>query len=352
MIEQSTSSVSIISAKLSNQSNPKKDVLNLKNVSFNEIVQSLSQKFESNLKKIKFGPFDFKNHTHLFQTLVKSIEDNQYRGWIHLSKNCLNEEQWQKLNDLCSKNHLKGLQIYAIDYPKGVVPGFYDMNHTLYNEEKSEVVDSQVRWILTQSLHRFFPDKNIDAIFDFGAGQSPEALYMARKGIEIKTYVAVDHDGDELDKLEERLPDSYKAKLEKFKDPFVTYNGQKSFDLFLACFTFPYRTKADFPQVWNKAVSLIKMGGIMAFHLYGEPLQKNQSHTYHTLHEIENLLKKEFSEFEIVEENKACQNVYHHFYSEGNKFQIKTLENFTFTETYGGENPEWGILYHIIAKKI
>lgn len=309
----------------------------------------------SELKALYFEYVDFRNNSSLFRELIREINEKEFCHWLYVRKEFLTKEQWLDLSKLCNTNQLKGLQVYAVDFPQGVVPEYFHMNQTRYNEVKTFIVDKQVRWTLEEALRRYFPNKNIENVFDFGAGLSPEILCLAKNNVELKKIVAADFDVGQLEKLRAALKSPYKEMLETFGGAFIKYNENCKFDLFLSSFTLPYRTPDQFPEVWKKAVSMTKSGGVMAFHLFGKPKNPRADLTYHRLKEIKKLLMPICSEYEILVEypNGSCQFVY---WSDGKEHTSKkTIKfepgDFRRTDVYGGSEADWGSLFHIIAKK-
>ena len=166
------------------------------------------------LKALYFEHVDFRNDEILFKELVREICEKEYCRWIHLRKEFLTNEQWLELSKLCNTNKLKGLQIYAADYPQGVVPDYFHMNQSRYNEVKTFIVDKQVRWTLEEAVKRYFPNRTIESVFDFGAGLSPEILCLAKNKADVKKIVAADFDEGQLERLRTSLPSPYKEMLE------------------------------------------------------------------------------------------------------------------------------------------
>jgi hypothetical protein len=335
----------------------KKSVLKrIENVSQSSIGKVLG-KIAAQKDKLSYEDIILKDNPQLFEELISDVQEREFTGWIYVKKSSVSDDQWQKLSDLCNTNRLKGLQVYAVDFSQGVVPGFLHMNQTRYNEAKTFVAGEQVRWILTNSLKRYFPEGNVESVFDFGAGQSPEIQCMAKNNIGLKKIVAADFDGGELEKLKNALPASYQERLETFEGAFVKYQADTRFKLFMSSFTLPYRTPDQFEEVWNKLVSMTDSEGVMAFHLFGAPKNPHANLTYHKLAEIKKMLKKVACEFEILVEkpNGSLEFV---FWSDGQEKTRKEsqvvnfdIKHFKKTDVWGGEEPEWGTLFHIIAKK-
>ena len=99
---------------------------------------------------------------------------------------------------------------------------------------------------------------------------------------------------------------------------------------------------------------MTKKDGVMAFHLFGKPNNPRSDLTYHTLKEIKKLLRPICSEYEILVEypNGSCQFVY---WTDGKELTSKkpvmfTPRDFRRTDVFGGTDPEWGTLFHVIAQ--
>lgn len=311
-------------------------------------------KFFEEAVEIRLETVNFKTEEKLFEQLITTIQKANFNRWLYVSKVHLNENQWSQLSKLCNTNQLKGLQVYAVDYFQGVVPEYVHMNQTLYNEAKTFIAEHQVRWTLLQALERYFPKMSINSVFDFGAGYSPELLYLTKKLANLETIVAADFDKQQLEKLRNAFSPHYQEKLETFAGPFVNYDPKNKFDLFLSSFTFPYRAPEEFPAVWKKAVSMTQPGGVMAFHLFGKPVSPIKEMTYHTLKQIRHLLISICSEFEILVEYKDGSSLFVYWMdgveSHTNKEVLFKPKDFNKTDVYGGDTPEWGTLFHIVAK--
>lgn len=297
---------------------------------------------------------DFVKHKEQFEIVLQEVVQTGFNRWLYVRKELLTDQQWQALSRLCNTNRLKGLQVYAADFFCGVVPGYLHMNQTRYNEAKSFIAEYQVRWTLQQALERYFPKMAIESVFDFGAGLSPELLYLTKNFAKLERIVAADFDLSQLEKLREAFDPPYREKLETFGGAFINYEGSGRFDLFLSSFTFPYRAPDQFPAVWEKAVGMTRPGGVMAFHLFGKPATPLADMTYHRQKEIMKLLAPICSEFEILVEyaDGSCLFVYwmNGVEKHSRKQVLFEPHDFHKTDIYGGEHPEWGKLYHIVAK--
>lgn len=310
----------------------------------------------NDLSALFFERVKFKEDRELFQGLVENICEKKYHQWLYVKKEFLSDEQWSTLSQLCNSNDLKGLQVHAIDFPPdGVVRGYFHMNQTRYNEIKILIAEQQVRWTLRQALQRYFQDRPVETVFDFGAGFSPELLFLAKNDKQMQKIVAADFDAGQLKKLKKFLHPPYNKRLETFGGAFINYEVKSKFDLFISSFTFPYRTPDQFAAVWHKAVSMTKAGGVMAFHLFGSPQNPHPDLTYHTREQIKQLLESICIEFEILTEYPKGDFEFG-YWCAGGEVQFKlppvtfTPGDFKRTDIYGGDEPEWGTLFHIVAR--
>lgn len=247
---------------------------------------------------------------------------------IHVDLGTLTEKQKLVLSELTGRNHLKGLKI--VDVGGGELP--IHSNWEVYADQKEKAYKKGMHETTKKALTYFKGEngKNPDFVLDFGAGTGQDTVNLALEGC--PKIWAVDGDEGSLAILRRNLDEvKHASQVTLINAPFITLEVAKQVDLLVSSYTWPYRCPNDFLACWDKCVSIVKEGGYISGHFFGPLTDKNRDPgmTYHTEDALDQLLKEKF---DIVWFKKD---------REGSSFQV-----------YGSnDTPEWGDLYHVVAKK-
>jgi ribosomal protein L11 methylase PrmA len=270
-----------------------------------------------------------------FKQLIKIIKSHPGVKELQVTKSYLSPEQLKQLAELTGVNTLKGLKITCSE---GEKVGPLHTNWDVYALEKKHAYQNGMRETTIQALnwinneHHRLPTH----ILDFGAGTGQDAINLALLGC--PKILAVDGDDVSLDILQgnmQQLKESGEhaelSKIECTIAPFITLQVSEPIELLVSSYTWPYRCPQDFPACWEKCVDIVQVGGLIAGQFFGPRTGKapDPGMTYHTEAELRQLLSEDF---EIVWFRKD---------PEGGNFKL-----------FGGDEPAWGDLYHVVAKRI
>lgn len=264
-----------------------------------------------------------------FDQIISSIKGNILLKEIHVTASFLSEEQKQKLIKLTGKNKLKGLKITTAE---GVNLGSVHTNWDTYSLEKRGAYKRGMHEVIDVAFSLFVQENGRTPFFilDFGAGTGQDTINLALNGCPL--IWAVDADEESVNILKEDLKEaSVPHQVECITSPFISLAVPEPAEFFVCSYTWPYRCPEDFPASWEKTVELVKIGGYIAGHFFGPRTDKpaDPGITYHTEEELHALLEKNF---EIVWARKDHEG--------------------TSCKLYGGDDPCWGDLFHIVAKRI
>jgi SAM-dependent methyltransferase len=255
-----------------------------------------------------------------FAYFLKQIQSTSTTT-IALNKEILSKEQINQLLKVVSSNTRKGLRIVT---ENGDPLGPIYTNWHPYFKEKNKL-SLEMHETTLKALN--YLNKKPCNVIDFGSGVGQDTLHLLKN--EEFYITAIDGDEEALKLLKEQITDeSQKKRLTPYTGPFIYFESSKKFDLFLANFTFPYRPKEDFNACFEKTVSLIEQEGLLAAHFFSPPKQQDPGMTYHNEEEVRTLLEKNFDLLWFYKETR----------DDGRK-------------VFGGDEPPWGDLFHIVGRK-
>lgn len=238
-----------------------------------------------------------------------------------LDKRSLTQEQQKKILEVVNSNEKKGTKLLDIDRkPFGSV---YTDYHA-YNVEKANA-QLEMHETTNEALKHLSYTGN-PVIIDFGAGTGQDSVPLIKRGYSV---TAIDGDEEALNILISKLSDTERNRVSCYKLPFIEYTSEEKADLFISSFTWPYRPPYDFPACWDKTVSLVKIGGMIAGHFFGPIDEPDTAMTYHTEDQLRALLNGNFEILFLKVETKGSER-----------------------KIFGGEAPAWGDLFHVVARKI
>lgn len=239
---------------------------------------------------------------------------------ITFTKRLLTESQIQDIQNLASS--MKSFKILDSD---GDRIGSLICDWSSYNQDKKNASTFGMRETTKKAVELFKKEfgKLPEEILDFGAGTGQDALPLL--GMGCPHVVALDAEEEALEILAENVPKELKHRIAFVNTPFKNYTVEKLFNVINSSFSWPYRPSEEFPFFWKKTVELLAPNGYIAGQFFGKPAKAESGMTYHSKEDIENLIKNDFDMLWFNQEKK--------------------------TEVYGGENPPWGILYHVVARK-
>jgi len=286
----------------------------------------------SRLRDIARIQIDLSHQTipdHIFKELLKEIKKNPTNHDLHITKAKLTESQTKTLIEFSGTNAYKGFKITTTE---GENLGSVHTNWTKYADEKRTAYEGGMYETTSMALKHFQEknERNPEFILDFGAGTGRDTINLALA--ECPKILAVDGDDHSLTILEENLKiKGITAEVSCITSPFISLEIPEKAELLVSSHTLPYRCPKDFPACFNKCVESLKIGGYLAAHFFGPITGKEPDPglTYHSEEKLLELLKKNF---EIVWFKKD---------PEGTPCQI-----------YGGDNPPWGDLFHVVAKRV
>lgn len=256
-----------------------------------------------------------------FQIFCTELKISNGIKKLKLNKNGLSSEQAECVLALINSNSKKGLKLLdEDDKPFGNI--YTDWSG--YNEAKQNAYLFGMRETTRKALS--YLGKPPYAVVDFGAGTGQDTIPLLE---ELDCSItAVDADEEALGILESKLSKSKLNHLNCFIGPFMQFSPARQADLFISSFTWPYRPKEDFQECWEKTVSIVKPGGVIAGHFFGPTTPLDPGMTYHTEEELKELLEKDFTILWFKKDPKGTPN-----------------------KIYGGEDPPWGDLFHVVARK-
>ncbi len=243
---------------------------------------------------------------------------------VILTKAKLSEEDIARFEALVNRNDMKGTKLVDTD---GEQIGSLITDWHTYNLKKEAAGDIPPVKTTAFAIAQF--EKGPREVIDFGASTGNEVIQLIKMFPDIHV-VAIDGDEEATTILKKRIPPGKEHQVTVYTGPFIQYKGNQA-DLLIASFVFPYRSKEDFPTMWNHAVSLIKDGGIVAGQFFGEPANPKKAMTYHDEQSIKALLK---DDFEIL------------FFQEDHAIKV-----YGTPDEEGKVTPMWGELYHVVARK-
>lgn len=259
-----------------------------------------------------------------FSLLVQSIKDKSNSACpikeIVFTKSRLLEEQIESIQTLASS-----MKSFKVLDSSGDRIGSLICNWSPYNQDKENAFTFGIRKTTATAIESFKEQfgKLPDEVLDFGAGTGQDAIPLLEMGC--PHLVALDADEQAIEILAKNVPLKLKPHIDIVKTPFKSYSSEKLFNFINSSFSWPYRPQEEFALFWKKTVQLLAPNGYIAGHFFGQPAKPESGMTYHTKEEVKELIKNNFELIWFNEEEK--------------------------TEIYGGENPSWGTLYHVVAKK-
>lgn len=254
--------------------------------------------------------FDF------FLDLLKNRSINT----LILDKTKLTLAQTERVLSIINSNEKKGTKLVT---PEGRAFGSIYTDWSSYNLAKTNACMLGLRETTIEALKHFSTPPKV--IIDFGAGTGQDTIPLLKMGLHV---IAIDGDEESLEILKSHLSSEDLEKLETYSGPFIQFQALQTADLFISCFTWPYRPKADFPECWKKTLALIKEEGIIAGHFFGPKDPPDPAMTYHTEEELKELLHEDFDILWFQKESKDSGRT-----------------------VYGGDEPAWGELFHVVARK-
>lgn len=264
-----------------------------------------------------------------FRALVKAIEKHRNIKLLFCTKQLLSEKQIQDLQSLATTK--KGLVVKDSEGQK-IGPAYMDWSAYYFDKTTEYASGQQTMYPTTQLAMEIFETENQrvpSSIIDFGCGNGQDTIPLLKMGC--PDILAIDADVAALRELCERLSPQYLPHVKCVNAPFMETEVAEGAELFIAAYTLPYRKPRDYADCWEKCVSLIKQDGYFAGEFFGPISNKprDPNMTYHTEEEVRNLLAADFEilSFEVVPEG-------------------------SFSSVYGGTDPAWGNLYHVVARKI
>lgn len=266
-----------------------------------------------------------------FEALVEAIKKNAAIKELHISKSLYQPSQILELQFLASSK--KGLKL--IDSEGSKFGPAYTNWHD-YNIEKREEFLNGMRETTSKALEYFMQDHDRLPNFslDFGAGTGRDTIPLLQIGCP-KVW-AVDSDEEAMMILKENVKTIQNSTdlchFSCHNSPFMDLQVMEPVDLLIASYTWPYRPPLLFGECWKKCIDILKIGGYIAGHFFGPISDRypDRGMTYHTEKEVRQLLST--SNFEIV--------------------WFKTDPEGSIFTLYGGNEPAWGELYHVVAKKL
>lgn len=265
----------------------------------------------------------------IFKQVVTAIKTNNKIKELHVTKEYLTEEQKIELMQLTGTNELKGFKITTSE---GSNLGSVHTNWSAYAEAKKDAYKNGMHEATFQALTEFRKEynRNPNAIIDFGAGTGTDTINLALQGCPY--IMAVDGDTESLRILKKEFNRVQKeqklfSKVTCINTPFIKLEISEPVEMLVSSFTWPYRRPSDFLACFDKCIQLVKIGGYISGNFFGPLSRIDPGLTYHTKKDIEDLLSHNFK-IRWFREDKGS-------------FKI-----------YGGEIPPWGILYHVVAKKV
>ncbi len=257
-----------------------------------------------------------------FEELVKLLSSSGLNYFsLVFSKDKLTDEQKKRILSICNGNLCKGMKVLNKD---NTPLGEAYTDWTAYNEAKKDRIALNET---TACALKKFGENLPPRVIDFGAGTGQETIALLRLGCQQIT--SIDGDREAVEILRSRgAAFIEEGRLQTYEGPFLHFNCEEQVDLLISSFTWPYRPKEDFGACWKKTVACIKAGGWIAGHFFGKPEIEDPGMSYHTQEEIQQLLEESFNQITISVE-KAGER-----------------------EIYGGEKPPYGLLFHIVAKKV
>ncbi|CRX39167.1 class I SAM-dependent methyltransferase [Estrella lausannensis] len=268
-------------------------------------------------KKLELQGYSF--DPDRFQALLRFLTTATQLTKLKVTKALLDSEQEAKILSTTNRNLMKGIKIED-EQGRRFGNAYTDWHE--YNMAKMTLC--KLHDTTEAALQKF--DSLPGHVIDFGSGTGQETMALLEMGC--PSVVAIDGDREAIEILKKKAT-SYlnEGTLQTYRGPFMEYNSERKADLFIASFTWPYRPPQDFAECWGQCLANLKPGGWIAGHFFGSPAMPDAGMTYHSEDELINLLNMDFEEISI---------------------RVKEKEN---QAVFGGSNPPWGALYHVVAKK-
>jgi len=269
-------------------------------------------------KKLELLHFRFNQEQ--FNCLYLFLKTNPDLSHIKVSKNLLTTDQITKLLVIVNSNLMKGVKL--LDENNKAFGHIYT-NWNSYYLDKIKIT-FEISQTTLIALEHF--DNPPQLIIDFGAGTGQKTNALLQR--QCPSIVAIEADAEAIKILKSKNSDFIEEqRLQVYEGPFLKYDIKEPANLFIAEFSWPYRPPTDFEDCWHKTIACVIAGGWIAGQLFGAPEEKDPGMTYHTKDQALNLLEDNFEQVTIREELPSECKI------------------------YGGKEPPWGILYHIIARK-
>lgn len=259
-----------------------------------------------------------------FEAILAAVDANPSIKHIYVEYETLSKEQRVALSTFVVAH--KGLRLSD----KTATLRLY-LNYQRYNEEKRYAYrDRGMHPVTREALTRFQEvfGRLPNQVTDFGAGTGQDTVCLAMAGC---THIcAIDSDSEAVGILQNNLRNENLSEVECITGPFLEAEIPSDVELFVSSYTVPYRCPEIFPRCWKKCVDSIAPGGYFSGHFFGPitGVEPDPNVTYHTEKQLRALLLPDFYDVLIAIE------------PEGSKFTL-----------YGGDTPEWGALYHVVARK-
>lgn len=268
-----------------------------------------------------------------FDGILGTIEKNGGVKKLRVSQEDLTVGRKEKLMTLTSYNSLKGLRIVSENNePVGPVYTNWKTYAAAKKDAYKEGMSETVNQALNQFINRF--NKPPEFVIDFGAGPGKDTINLALSGC--NKIHAIDGHKKSITYLETTIAEMKERGVLPDVDitctnaPFINLVFPQQAELLVCMFTLPYRCPSEFLSCWNKCVTSVVTGGIIAVNFFGPIKNKTPDPgvTYHTEEEVKELLRKDFEIIWFLKE------------PEGKKFKI-----------FGGGEPTWGDLHNVVAIK-
>lgn len=153
------------------------------------------------------------------------------------------------------------------------------------------VKDRPPRETLLKALEQFDAEntKRIRFAVDLGCGDGRDTVVLLRQGWRV---LAVDGEAEAIDRLLNR-PDLDRTRLETCVAKFEEVTLPDEVDLINASFCLPFCLPEHFPNLWQKIVSSLKLGGRFSGQLFGvrDSWATNPNATFHTREQVMELLR-------------------------------------------------------------
>lgn len=290
-------------------------------------VQEIQKEFKSHPSEVKsshitdFSAKCFENDG--FTLFLNLLKTDRNINTVVLNKSFLTSRQIELILKLVNSNEKKGLKLLNVE---GKPFGAAYTDWSVYNEAKKNAGGFGMRETTFEALKHLEPKSEFYKIIDFGASTGQDAIPVLERGDCFVT--AIDGDQDALKKLKSQLSENRLCFLTCFTGPFIDFIPTEKADLLISSFTWPYRPESNFPAIWKKTIDVVKPGGLIAGHFFGKPHQPDPGMTYHTEEELKEMLA---NDFEILWFHKEPAG--------------------TIRVVFGGEDPAWGDLFHVVARK-